>query len=104
MVRPLRERRDAASGQPCREILESLSAGERSAIGYAVGCRGADGLWRIVQADPAGPQADGPVPADLAPYVPAPDVSADGGGTGDLSGLPPQARILITWHRAPAPR
>jgi surface antigen len=100
-VRPLKERLDPNSHQPCREVIESLSAGDRLATGYAVGCRGADGTWRIVQASTAGPQAAGPVPADLAPYVPPADIAADGSGTGDPWNLPDQARILIPWRGAP---
>jgi surface antigen len=94
-VRATRERLDAASRQPCREIQEELSAGDRPATGYAVGCRGGDGAWHIVQSSAAASAPGTPaiVPADVTPYVAPADIDAAGsGGTGDL---PPQVRVLV---------
>lgn len=97
-VRATKERIDPASRQPCREIQEDVMAGDRPATGYAVGCRGSDGAWRIVQSSAAGmaPAASAIVPADVTPYVAPADINAAGsGGTSDLSELPPQVRILV---------
>ncbi|MDB5361901.1 MAG: rane protein [Rhodospirillales bacterium] len=91
-VRATKERIDPASRQPCREIQEDVMAGDRPATGYAVGCRGSDGAWRIVQSS----AASAIVPADVTPYVAPADINAAGsGGASDLSGLPPQVRILV---------
>jgi surface antigen len=96
-VRATKERLDGASHQPCREIQEEVIVGERPATGYAVGCRGPDGTWRIVQSSVAAASNPprGIVPANVTPYVAPADINAAGGGAGDLSGLPPQVRILV---------
>ena len=101
-VRATKERLDPASRQPCREIQEDVTAGDRPATGYAVGCRGADGAWRIVQSSAGAATGTGAVvPADVTPYAAPADIDAAGsGGTGDLSGLPAQVRILVPWHGA----
>lgn len=101
-VRATKERLDPASRQPCREIQEDVTAGDRPATGYAVGCRGADGTWRIVQSSVAASAGAGAiVPADATPYVAPADIDAAGsGGTSDLSGLPADVRILVPWHGA----
>ena len=102
-VRPVKERLDPATHQTCREIQETLTAGDRPATGYAVGCRGTDGAWRIIEAsagEAAAPVA-GPVPADVTPYVAPADIAAAGSGAGDVSGLPAQVRILVPWRGAP---
>lgn len=114
-VRATKERIDAASHQPCREIQEEVTAGDRPATGYAVGCRGPDGAWRIVQSSAASAAGttSAIVPADVTPYVAPADIDAAGSGgagnAGDLAGLPPQVRILVPWHGTagatpPAPR
>jgi surface antigen len=101
-VRATKERLDPASHQPCREIQEDVTAGDRPATGYAVGCRGTDGAWRIVQSSAtATPNASAVVPADVTPYVAPADIDAAGsGGANDLSGLPAQVRIRVPWHGA----
>ncbi len=99
-----KERVDPATHQPCREVTETLSAGDRPAVGYAVGCRGPDGAWQIVQTSAAAPppaQSTSVVPADLAPYVAPPDISADGSAPSDPSGLPAEVRIFVPWRGAP---
>jgi surface antigen len=103
-VRATKERLDPASRQPCREIEESLTAGDRPATGYAVGCRAPDGTWRIVQASTAAaaPKRAGDIaPADVTPYVAPADIAADGSGSGTLSGLPAEVRILVPWRGSP---
>lgn len=104
LVRATKERLDPTSHQPCREIQEDVSAGDRPATGYAVGCRGADGSWRIVQSSAIGSAGGAAntsrtvVPADVTPYVAPADINAAGsGGTNDLSSLPPQVRIQVPW-------
>lgn len=77
-VKAVKERLDPATRLPCREIMETLMAGDGTATGYAVGCRGNDGAWRIVQTS-----------------------AAAGSGAGDLSGLPAQVRILVPWRGSP---
>jgi len=103
-VRATKERLDAASHQPCREIREEVTAGARPATGYAVGCRSPDGAWRIVQSSSASSAASTTstvVPADVTPYVAPADINAAGsGGSGDLAGLPPQVRILVPGRGA----
>ncbi|HEV2673529.1 MAG TPA: hypothetical protein VGV37_03240 [Aliidongia sp.] len=102
-VRAVKERLDTTTRQPCREIAETLVSDGRPATGYAVGCRGDDGAWRIVQAsttDATAKGVPGPVPADVIPYVAPADI-ATGGGTGDLSGLPAEIRILVPWRGGP---
>lgn len=103
-VKAVKERLDPATRLPCREILETLMTGDGTATGYAVGCRGNDGAWRIVQAsaaDAATAPATAPVPADVTPYVAPADIAAAGSGAGDLSGLPAQVRILVPWRGSP---
>jgi surface antigen len=102
-VRATKERLDAAGHQPCREIQEEVTAGDRPTTGYAVGCRGKDGAWRIVQSSAASATKTTStiVPADVTPYVAPADIDAAGsGGAGDLAGLPPQVRIQVPWHGA----
>lgn len=101
-IRATKERLDTASHQTCREIQEEVTAGERPATGYAVGCRGADGTWRIVQSSVASATKTPStiVPADVTPYVAPADINAAGsGGAADL-GLPPQVRILVPGRGA----
>jgi len=106
-VRATKERLDPASHQLCREIQEDIVAGERPATGYAVGCRGADGAWRVIQSSaaagaPVGTGASTIVPADVTPYVAPADINAAGsGGANDLSSLPPQLRIQVPSSRLP---
>ena len=106
-VRATKERLDPASHQLCREIQEDIVAGERPATGYAVGCRGTDGSWRLVQSSAAtgAPTSSGAstiAPADVTPYVAPADINAAGsGGANDLSSLPPQIRIQVPGSRLP---
>ena len=107
-VRATKERLDPASHQLCREIQEDIIAGERPATGYAVGCRGTDGSWRVIQSSAAAgaPASTGAsstiVPADVTPYVAPADINAAGSGGGnDLSSLPPQFRIQVPASRLP---
>jgi surface antigen len=104
-IRTVKERRDAASGQPCREIEETVTTeGGTPTTGYAVGCRSSDGGWRIVQAsaaETAAPTEPAVVPADVMPYVPPPDIAASGSG-GSLDDIPPQVRILVPGRGLPA--
>ncbi len=90
----LRERRDAAGGEPCRELLEKVTIDGRTSRGVTTGCRTAQGAWQVVQSAPLGRPADAdgadantedldqpsvtaPVPADLPPYRAPPDISTD---------------------------
>ncbi len=106
-VRATKERVDPASHQLCREIQEDIVAGDRPATGYAVGCRGTDGTWRLVQSStatgaPVSTGASTIVPADVTPYVAPADINAAGsGGANDLSSLPPQIRIQVPGSRLP---
>lgn len=102
-VRATKERLDPASHQPCREIREDMNAGDRPATGYAVGCRGTDGAWHIVQSSAGAASTTSTiVPADVTPYVAPADINAAGsGGAGDLNDLPPQVRILVPGSRLP---
>jgi hypothetical protein len=96
-----KEQLDPATHQPCREVTETLSAGDRPAVGYAVGCRTADGRWQIVQTSAAANPSTSVVPADVTPYVAPADISADGSGREDPNGLPAQVRIYVPWRGAP---
>jgi len=106
-VQALAERPDPATQLPCREVLERVTADDQTSEAYAVGCRGGDGAWHIVQtsatdaASPAGTAGHGIVPADVTPYVAPADISADGNGTDAPAGLPAEVHIFVPWHGAP---
>jgi len=105
MVQALAERQDPTTQQPCREVVERVTAGDQTGEGYTVGCRGADGAWRIVQTSAAesghaGPVGRSIVPADVTPYVAPADISADGSGADTPYGLPAEVRIFVPWHGA----
>jgi len=104
-VKATKERIDPASHRPCREIEEIVSAGPSPATGYAVGCRGSDGSWQIVQSSAATgpvPTTSAEVPADVAPYVAPADINAPNisAQQGDAAALPPQVRILVPYRGA----
>ena len=70
-ITPERERKDAATGELCRDMLEIVTIGDTMHRGTAAGCRGEDRRWHVVSATPA------EVPADLPAYQPPADISAD---------------------------
>jgi len=59
----------------CRDMTESLTVQGETRHGAATGCRGPDRRWHVVTATPGDALAE--VPADLPPYQPPADISAD---------------------------
>ncbi|MGQ0664068.1 MAG: RT0821/Lpp0805 family surface protein [Pseudomonadota bacterium] len=47
MLTPIREGRNQASGEVCREFHETIQVGGRTEQGYGIACRQADGSWRL---------------------------------------------------------
>jgi surface antigen len=78
-VKPVRESRRSNSGEPCRELVESLTINGEVRQGTTAGCRGADNGWHIVQSAPIASTAPSSVnvPVDLPAYQPPADISAD---------------------------
>ena len=66
---------------PCRDMAETLTIQGEARQGAATGCRTADRRWHVVTATPA------EVPADLPPYQPPADISADPPKTAPAPGV-----------------
>lgn len=76
---PLREHKQGDG--LCRDMEETLTVQGEARSGKAMGCRDAGQSWHVVSATPGtideGSAAAADVPADLPPYHPPADISAD---------------------------
>ncbi len=92
-------------GATCRDVTETLTVQGEARQGHTTGCRGPDQHWHVVTA--TSPE----VPADLPPYQPPADISADPPKTGAAPGVmlrvrPPGGRgpeIYLSVPPPPAP-
>jgi surface antigen len=102
-ITPVREHKRPGEPQPCRDIDEVLTVAGAPRHGTATGCRGPDGAWHVVAATQGDAAAQDPatVPADLPPYQPPPDISADPPRPGQ--GVPPGVIVRIRPSGAVAP-
>jgi len=73
-ITAIREHRAAESGELCRDMDEILTVAGTVRHGTAAGCRGTDAIWHVVTATPGDAAS---APADVAPYQPPADISAD---------------------------
>ncbi len=89
-------------GTICRDVTETLTVQGEARQGKATGCRGPDQQWHVMTATP--PE----VPADLPPYQPPADISADPPKTGTAPGImlrvrPPGGRGPEIYLSVPPP-
>ncbi len=89
-ITAIREHRAAESGELCRDMVERLTVAGTVRQGTATGCRGSDAAWHVVTATPGD---DPSTPADLTPYKPPAEISADPPHSGQA--IPPGLEIRI---------